>query len=62
MVGDQDSDLKAGRAAGCRVALIESRGSHGKRGNVEPDLRVRDLSELAGVILSRADDEGSSRA
>jgi D-glycero-D-manno-heptose 1,7-bisphosphate phosphatase len=60
MAGDQDSDLKCGRAAGCSVALIESRGSEAKRGKVEPDLRVRDLEELAGVILSREDDEGSS--
>jgi D-glycero-D-manno-heptose 1,7-bisphosphate phosphatase len=51
MVGDQDSDLKCGRAAGCKVALIESRGSASKRGNVEPDLRVRDLAELAAAIL-----------
>jgi D-glycero-D-manno-heptose 1,7-bisphosphate phosphatase len=51
MVGDQDSDLKCGRAAGCRVALIEHHGSAHKRGNVEPDLRVRDLTELASAIL-----------
>ncbi|MDQ3281269.1 MAG: HAD-IIIA family hydrolase [Acidobacteriota bacterium] len=56
MVGDQDSDLKCGRAAGCKVALIESRGSSHKRGSVEPDLRVRDLTELARVILSEAKD------
>jgi D-glycero-D-manno-heptose 1,7-bisphosphate phosphatase len=51
MVGDQDSDLKCGRAAGCKVALIESRGSASKRGNVEPDLRVRDLRDLANALL-----------
>jgi D-glycero-D-manno-heptose 1,7-bisphosphate phosphatase len=51
MVGDQDSDLKCGRAAGCRVALIESRGSEHKRGEIEPDLRVRDLTQLAAAIL-----------
>ena len=51
MVGDQDSDLLCGRAAGCKVALIEHRGSEHKRGNVEPDLRVSDLDELATVIL-----------
>lgn len=51
MVGDQDSDLHCGRAAGCKVALIESRGSAIKRGNVEPDLRVRDLGELAIAVL-----------
>ena len=59
MVGDQDSDLLCGRAAGCKVALIEHRGSEHKRGNVEPDLRVRDLEELATVILSPAEGEGS---
>lgn len=51
MVGDQDSDLLTGRAAGCRVALIEHRGSEHKRGTVEPDVRVRDLAELVEVIL-----------
>src|SRR5687768_16854376 len=51
MVGDQDSDLLCGRAAGCRVALIEHRGSEHKRGEVEPDLRVRDLEELATLLI-----------
>lgn len=50
-VGDQDSDIACGRAAGCRVALIEHRGSHSKRGTVEPDLRCRDLNELATHLL-----------
>jgi D-glycero-D-manno-heptose 1,7-bisphosphate phosphatase len=52
MVGDQDSDLKCGRAAGCKVALIEHRGSEHKRGGVEPDLRVADLNALADVLLA----------
>lgn len=51
MVGDQDSDLLCGRNAGCRVALIEHRGSAHKRGKVEPDLRVKDLDELATVLV-----------
>ena len=46
MVGDQDTDLRAGRAAGCRVALIEYPHSADKRGAVEPDLRCRDLKEF----------------
>ncbi len=50
MVGDQDSDLACGRAAGCKVALIEHRGSEHKRGKVEPDLRVANLAELAEVL------------
>ena len=52
MVGDQDTDLACGRAAGCRVALIEHPGSAHKRGGVEPDARCADLEELAGLILT----------
>lgn len=52
MVGDQDSDLLCGRAAGCKVALIEHRGSAHKRGKVEPDLRVRNLEELVEMLLA----------
>lgn len=52
MIGDQDSDLLCGRAAGCRVALMENPRSANKRGNVEPDLRVRDLGELADALLT----------
>lgn len=51
MIGDQDSDLLCGRAAGCKVALIEHRGSEHKRGSVEPDLRVSDLEELASALI-----------
>ena len=52
MVGDQDSDLLCGRNAGCRVALIEHRGSEHKRGRVEPDLRVANLAELVERAMS----------
>jgi len=52
MIGDQDSDLLCGRAAGCRVALIENPRTADKRGEVEPDLRVRDLAELAETLTS----------
>ena len=51
MVGDQDSDLLCGRNAGCKVALIEHPGSAHKRGNVEPDLRVKNLAELASLLV-----------
>lgn len=52
LVGDQDSDLLCGRAAGCRVALIEHPGSAHKRGTIEPDVRVESLRELAAILLS----------
>lgn len=51
MIGDQDSDLACGRAAGCKVALLENPRSANKRGEVEPDLRVRSLTELAHAAL-----------
>lgn len=54
MVGDQDSDLLCGRAAGCRLALIEHRGSAHKRGEVAPDLRCRDLADLARFLVGEA--------
>lgn len=51
MVGDQDSDLACGRAAGCRVALIEHEGSAHKRGGLEPDAHVSTLAALADILL-----------
>lgn len=51
MVGDQDMDLACGRAAGCKVALIEYPHSANKRGKVEPDLRCRDLAEFVDHLL-----------
>lgn len=51
MIGDQDSDLSCGRAAGCKVALLENPRSANKRGEVVPDMCVRDLAELATVLL-----------
>ena len=53
MVGDQDSDLACGRAAGCRVALIEHPGSAHKRGTIDPDLRVNDLDELVSALSTQ---------
>jgi D-glycero-D-manno-heptose 1,7-bisphosphate phosphatase len=47
MIGDQDSDLAAGRAAGCLTALIEHPRSAHKRGSVEPDVRCASLAEFA---------------
>ena len=52
MIGDQDSDLLCGRVAGCRVALLENPRTADKRGEVEPDLRVCDLAELAETLTS----------
>jgi D-glycero-D-manno-heptose 1,7-bisphosphate phosphatase len=50
MIGDQDRDLLAGRAAGCRVALIEYPHSASKRGEVRADLVGGSLAEVLGRI------------
>lgn len=52
MIGDTDSDVQAGLAAGCRTVLIEHPGSAHKRdGAAQPDATVADLSAAAVLIL-----------
>ena len=52
MVGDADSDVAAGRAAGCRTILVESPGSsHRRSGAASPDGLSRNLSEAVTFIL-----------
>jgi D-glycero-D-manno-heptose 1,7-bisphosphate phosphatase len=47
MVGDTDADVAAGRAAGCRTALIEYPGSlHKRSGKARADLRAPSLPDL----------------
>lgn len=60
MIGDQDSDLACGRAAGCKVVLLENERSADKRGEVEPDLRVRSLAELAQTTSLRSPTSSAS--
>jgi D-glycero-D-manno-heptose 1,7-bisphosphate phosphatase len=53
MVGDADSDVLAGRAAGCRTLLVQTPGSEHKRGGqVRADAVAADLVAAAGLILS----------
>jgi len=47
MVGDKGSDVKAGKAAGCRAILI------GKEKNAEADATVADISAAADAILAK---------
>jgi D-glycero-D-manno-heptose 1,7-bisphosphate phosphatase len=55
MIGDTDSDVEAGAAAGCRTVLIEHPGSAHKRDRgAEPDAVAPDLGAAVAVIL-RAD-------
>jgi D-glycero-D-manno-heptose 1,7-bisphosphate phosphatase len=55
IVGDTDADMLAGRAAGCRTALVVNPGSAHKRGGeIAADVVVEDLPGAVAAIL----DEG----
>ena len=57
MVGDTDADIEAGRAAGCRTALIRNPASVHKRfKGVSPDLEADSLA-TATVQLTRGRSE-----
>jgi len=56
MVGDDDRDIAAGRAAGCRTILVEQRGSSlVQRGSEKPEFKVMNLQEAANIIVRQAD-------
>jgi D-glycero-D-manno-heptose 1,7-bisphosphate phosphatase len=52
MIGDADSDVEAGSAAGCRTALVLHEGSeHRRSGGTPPDVEVASLADAAAVIV-----------
>jgi D-glycero-D-manno-heptose 1,7-bisphosphate phosphatase len=52
MVGDTDTDVLAGQAAGCWTILIENRGSaHKRSGSVAPTAVAADLAAAADRML-----------
>ncbi len=53
MLGDTDSDVLAGHAAGCRAVLIEHPGStHKRAGIANPDLVASDLPDGVAQLLA----------
>jgi D-glycero-D-manno-heptose 1,7-bisphosphate phosphatase len=53
MIGDTDTDVAAGRAAGCRTALIEYAGSaHKRAGEADPDLVAANLGGAVWRVLN----------
>jgi D-glycero-D-manno-heptose 1,7-bisphosphate phosphatase len=57
MVGDTDADIEAGRAAGCRTALIVHPGSAHKRSTAAPaDLEGPDLDHVSALVLGFSTD------
>jgi len=54
MLGDTDTDVAAGRAAGCRTVLIEHAASvHKRGGGTSPDLIAADLPEAVARLLDQ---------
>jgi D-glycero-D-manno-heptose 1,7-bisphosphate phosphatase len=57
MVGDTDADIEAGRAAGCRTALIvHPRSAHKRADTAAPDVLARDLREVVALVLKTSSD------
>lgn len=50
-IGDQDSDVLCGQAAGVRTILIKEKCSKNKRGQSQPDYCVDSLDEAVDIIL-----------
>lgn len=53
MVGDRDSDIAAGRAAGCRTIFIDQ-NYEAEPKPLDPDWSVTSLQEAAEIILAQA--------
>ena len=52
IIGDTDSDVLAGNAAGCLTVLVENPDSaHKRAGDVRPDAVARDLEAAAALVL-----------
>jgi D-glycero-D-manno-heptose 1,7-bisphosphate phosphatase len=52
MIGDTDSDVEAGAAAGCRTVLIAAPGSaHKRSGAARAEVEVADITAAADAIL-----------
>ena len=55
MVGDSDSDVEAGRRAGCRTVLVEHPGSaHRRHGEARPNHVAADLAASADAVVAEA--------
>jgi D-glycero-D-manno-heptose 1,7-bisphosphate phosphatase len=54
MLGDTDSDVAAGHAAGCRAVLVEHPGSvHKRAGQESPDVAASNLADGVAQLLDK---------
>ncbi len=51
MIGDQDSDVECGKAAGVKTIMIRNEHSSKKRGSSSPDYLLDNLLEVINLIL-----------
>ena len=51
MVGDRDTDIECGKAAGTRTILIDNSHSSGYRGLSKPDFTAANLKDAVRIIL-----------
>ncbi|MCK5114853.1 MAG: HAD-IIIA family hydrolase, partial [Phycisphaerae bacterium] len=60
MVGDDDRDIEAGNAAGCRTIMLDSYSTSAmvRRGESQPSLRAVNLQEAANLILHHSESAG----
>jgi D-glycero-D-manno-heptose 1,7-bisphosphate phosphatase len=55
VIGDRDSDIECGQAAGTRTVLIDNPHAGAKAGASNPDFRCADLAEAAAMIVAGTD-------
>jgi len=53
MVGDRDTDIQCGQAAGCMTALITTSADSAKRDQSQPDLVCDTLTHVVDTLLKR---------
>jgi D-glycero-D-manno-heptose 1,7-bisphosphate phosphatase len=52
MIGDRDSDIECGKAAGTPTIIIEEPHSSGSRGSGNPDSASANLKDAVKIILN----------
>jgi D-glycero-D-manno-heptose 1,7-bisphosphate phosphatase len=54
MIGDSETDVEAGRAAGCRTILVENPQSPHRRGSAgQPDYRAKDIAAALEIVAGK---------
>jgi D-glycero-D-manno-heptose 1,7-bisphosphate phosphatase len=53
MIGDRDTDIQCGQAAGCSTALLTMSADSAKRGQSQPTLTGETLADIVKTLLNR---------